>query len=132
DVLKLLAAAELPDRVHRRAVAVFDRLAAVEGAIHGEPPAEGEFHEVGGLDALVDVVRTCAALETLGVAEVAAPPAALAPGTACCPTRRRPSSGCWPTRPHRHMASTSPWSSPRRPGPPSSPAWRRVSAPCRP
>jgi uncharacterized protein (TIGR00299 family) protein len=81
DILKLLAAAELPDRVYERAVAVFDRLAVVEGGIHGVAPADVEFHEVGALDAIVDVVGTCAALEALGVDDVHASAVAVGSGT---------------------------------------------------
>ncbi len=80
-VRKLLDAAELPERVHTRAAAVFERLAVVEGAIHGEEPDDVEFHEVGSLDAIVDVVATCAALEDLGVDEVRSAPVALGIGT---------------------------------------------------
>ncbi len=73
----LLDDAALPERVHARALATFTRLAAVEGHIHGRPPDEVEFHEVGAVDALVDVVGTCAALEVLDVERVQASPVAL-------------------------------------------------------
>ena len=69
-VRALLDGAELPERVHARAAAVFERLASVEGRIHGVAAADVEFHEVGSLDAIVDVVGTCAALEVLGIDEV--------------------------------------------------------------
>ena len=42
-------------------------LAEAEGRLHRRPPEQVHFHEVGGLDAIVDVVGTCAALEVLGV-----------------------------------------------------------------
>ena len=77
----LLDAAQLPDRVHQRATAVFERLAVVEGAIHGVAPDDVEFHEVGSLDAIVDVVGTCAALEVLGVDEVRSAPVTVGAGT---------------------------------------------------
>ncbi len=70
-----------PRRVRSRATAVFERLASVEGRIHGVDPATVEFHEVGSLDAIVDVVGTCAALEVLGVDEVRAASVALSVGT---------------------------------------------------
>lgn len=68
----LLDEAGLPERVHTRALAVFAALAEVEGRLHRRPAAQVHFHEVGGLDAIVDIVGTCAALEVLGVDEVAA------------------------------------------------------------
>ena len=71
----------LPERARRRAQLVFSRLAAAEGRLHGLPPEEVHFHEVGGLDALVDVVGTCLALETLDIGSVFASPVALGSGT---------------------------------------------------
>jgi uncharacterized protein (TIGR00299 family) protein len=71
----------LPERARTRAQAVFGRLAAAEGRLHGLPPDEVHFHEVGGLDAIVDVVGTCLALESLGVASVRSGPVALGTGT---------------------------------------------------
>jgi uncharacterized protein (TIGR00299 family) protein len=81
DVLKLLAAAELPVRVHERAVAVFERLAVVEGRIHSVDPEDVEFHEVGAIDSIVDVVGSCAALEALAVDDVRASAVAVGTGT---------------------------------------------------
>jgi uncharacterized protein (TIGR00299 family) protein len=76
----LLEEARLPARVLDRSLAVFDCLAEVEGRLHRRPPAQVHFHEVGGLDAIVDVVGTCAALEVLGVDEVRASPVATGTG----------------------------------------------------
>ena len=74
DIHALVGAADLPPRVHARALAVFERLAVVEGRLHGVPRDEVHFHEVGALDAIVDVVGTCAALELLEVDEVRTSP----------------------------------------------------------
>ncbi len=63
----LVEEARLPDRVRQRALAVFAALAEAEGRIHRRPPEQVHFHEVGGLDAIVDVVGTCAALEVLEI-----------------------------------------------------------------
>jgi uncharacterized protein (TIGR00299 family) protein len=64
--------ARLPDRVAERAQRVFRLLAETEGRLHRRPTAQVHFHEVGGIDAIVDIVGTCAALEVLGVDEVTA------------------------------------------------------------
>ncbi|MBL8774900.1 MAG: nickel pincer cofactor biosynthesis protein LarC [Acidimicrobiales bacterium] len=72
----LLDEARLPERVRDRAVAVFGALARAEGKLHNRPPEQVHFHEVGALDAIVDVVGTCAALELLDVDEVHASPVA--------------------------------------------------------
>jgi uncharacterized protein (TIGR00299 family) protein len=66
----LVEEARLPERVSRRALAVFDALAVAEGRLHRRPPEQVHFHEVGGIDAIVDVVGTCSALELLGVDQV--------------------------------------------------------------
>ncbi len=66
----LIEEARLPERVRRRALATFDALARAEGRLHRRPPEQVHFHEVGGLDAIVDVVGTCAALELLDIEEV--------------------------------------------------------------
>ena len=66
----LVEEARLPPRVTQRALATFRALADVEGRLHRRPPEQVHFHEVGGLDAIVDVVGTAAALEVLGVDEV--------------------------------------------------------------
>ncbi len=63
----LVEEARLPDRVRSRAQAVFTALADAEGRLHRRPPEQVHFHEVGGLDAIVDVVGTCAALEVLDI-----------------------------------------------------------------
>ena len=75
----MVTEARLPDRVQRRALAAFDALAVAEGRLHRRPPESVHFHEVGGIDAIIDVVGTCAALEVLGIDEVDA--SAVANGT---------------------------------------------------
>lgn len=75
-ILGLIEDAELPERVRRRALAVFRALATVEAKLHSRPVEQVHFHEVGGLDAIVDIVGTCAALEVLDVAEVHVSPIA--------------------------------------------------------
>lgn len=67
EIFKLLAAADIPERVRTRATSVFRRLADVEGEIHGIDPDDVELHEVGALDSIVDVVGVCAALEALNI-----------------------------------------------------------------
>jgi uncharacterized protein (TIGR00299 family) protein len=71
EIFALLDAADLADRVRIRARAVFERLAEVEGAVHGIDPLDVELHEVGALDSIIDVVGVCAALESLGIDRVA-------------------------------------------------------------
>jgi pyridinium-3,5-bisthiocarboxylic acid mononucleotide nickel chelatase len=77
----LLVRSELPERVRRRALATFDALAEVEGAMHRMSPADVEFHEVGSLDAIIDIVGSCAAMESLGIDEIVCSPIAVGRGT---------------------------------------------------
>jgi hypothetical protein len=70
----LIAASQLSSWVKQRAVAIFARLAAAEGKIHGRPPEEVHFHEVGAVDSIVDIVGACVALELLGRPRVQASP----------------------------------------------------------
>jgi hypothetical protein len=81
EIRRLLTSADLPSRVHERALAVFTALAEVEGALHGARPEDVELHEVGSLDAIVDVVGACAALDDLGVERVVCSPIAVGTGT---------------------------------------------------
>lgn len=67
DVLALINAADLSLSVRARAGAVFRRLAEAEAKVHGEPVEDVHFHEVGAVDALVDVVGAVWGFERLGV-----------------------------------------------------------------
>jgi len=80
-IVGLITDAALPPRVTDRALAVFRRLAEVEAALHRRPVDQVHFHEVGGHDAIVDIVGTVAALEVLGIDEVAASAVATGTGT---------------------------------------------------
>ncbi len=81
DLAALVREGRLPDRVTQRSLAVFSLLAEAEAWIHRADPATVHLHEVGGHDALVDVVGTAAALEVLDVDEVTSSPVALGLGT---------------------------------------------------
>ena len=79
DIRQLLA--PLPDRVRTRAHAAFEALAEVEATLHRTSMDDVHFHEVGALDAIVDVVGTCAALEVLGIDDVGVSAVATGTGT---------------------------------------------------
>jgi pyridinium-3,5-bisthiocarboxylic acid mononucleotide nickel chelatase len=78
-IVGLITEAALPERITIRALAVFRALADVESALHRRPVDQVHFHEVGGHDAIVDIVGTVAALEVLGVDRITA--SAIATGT---------------------------------------------------
>jgi uncharacterized protein (TIGR00299 family) protein len=80
-IRELLMNSDLPVRVRDRALATFDALATVEGAMHRMPMLDVEFHEVGSVDAIVDIVGTCAALEVLGIDRIVCSPIAVGRGS---------------------------------------------------
>jgi hypothetical protein len=81
DIIALVERSRLPERVKARSIETFRALADAEAGLHGEHPDHVHLHEVGGHDAIVDVVGTCAALELLGVDLVLAGPVATGIGT---------------------------------------------------
>jgi len=70
----------LPTRVRERAMRTFEALARAEATVHGTTPEEVHFHEVGAVDALVDIVGTALALEALSIDTVSATPPPLGQG----------------------------------------------------
>lgn len=74
EIRELIGIAPLPGRVRERSLEVFRRLAEVEGTIHGVPTEEVRFHEVGAVDALVDVCGAMTLLDELGIERVCCSP----------------------------------------------------------
>lgn len=81
DVRALLTGAALDDAVRDLALRVFERLAEAEGAVHGISPDSVQFHEVGALDAIADVVGVCAGFAHLRADEVVVSPVAVGSGS---------------------------------------------------
>jgi uncharacterized protein (TIGR00299 family) protein len=81
DILQIVEQAPLAPRVRERAAAIFRRLGEAEARIHGVPIEKVHFHEVGAVDAIVDIVGACVGLELLGVAEVYGSPVNVGGGT---------------------------------------------------
>ncbi|WP_310600034.1 nickel pincer cofactor biosynthesis protein LarC [Desulfobulbus sp.] len=84
DIADLLAAATVPPSVRDTALAVFTRLAEAEAAVHGTAVDTVHFHEVGAVDAIVDIVGTVAGLAFLGVERLVCSPLPLARGWVAC------------------------------------------------
>jgi hypothetical protein len=72
QIKAMISASGLSEWVKQKSIAVFQRVAEAEGKIHGQPPGEVHFHEVGAVDSIVDIVGGCAALEILGKPRVVA------------------------------------------------------------
>ncbi|MEM9162415.1 MAG: nickel pincer cofactor biosynthesis protein LarC [Cyanobacteria bacterium P01_F01_bin.4] len=67
EIEQLILKGGLPGRVTDWSLAIFRQLAEAEAAVHGIPPEQVHFHEVGATDALVDIVGTCLGFDWLGV-----------------------------------------------------------------
>ena len=84
EILSLINLSDLSDSVKEKAGRIFRRLAEAESRAHGASVETVHFHEVGAVDAIVDIVGTCAALELLAVERVHCSPLALGKGTVRC------------------------------------------------
>lgn len=80
----ILQRSTLNDRVRGQAIRVFERLAEAEAKVHGSTVEKVHFHEVGAIDAIVDVVGAMIALELLGVDRVECSPIPTGSGTVRC------------------------------------------------
>jgi len=72
DIRRIIEQSRIPDAVKKTSVSIFQRLANAEADIHGCPVETVHFHEVGALDAIIDIVGCCLCLDYLDVTEVAA------------------------------------------------------------
>lgn len=66
----LIGQSKLSPSVREKTLAIFRRLAEVEGKLHGKPPTAVHFHEVGAVDAILDIAGVCAGLEQMGISEL--------------------------------------------------------------
>ena len=70
EIRELIQGSELSDFVKQHATSIFGRIGKAESKIHGASIEEVQFHEVGALDSIVDVVLSCVGLEALQVARI--------------------------------------------------------------
>jgi uncharacterized protein (TIGR00299 family) protein len=73
-ILQLIREASLPARIADRACAIFQRLGEAEARVHDIPVERVHFHEVGAVDAIIDIVGTAAGLELLNIDEIVCSP----------------------------------------------------------
>jgi pyridinium-3,5-bisthiocarboxylic acid mononucleotide nickel chelatase len=67
EIAAMILRAKLPGRAEKWSLDVFRQLAIAEGAVHGIAPEKVHFHEVGAVDAIVDIVGTCLCLDWLDI-----------------------------------------------------------------
>ncbi|MDB6064283.1 MAG: hypothetical protein JWR26_491 [Pedosphaera sp.] len=90
QIKELILRSALSDWVKEKSVNVFHRIAVAEGKIHGLPPEQVHFHEVGAVDSIVDIVGASVALELLGKPRVLAGPVVEGMGWIQCAHGRFP------------------------------------------
>ncbi len=78
----ILESSKLDSRVKERASAIFAKLGEAEAAVHDVPIEKIHFHEVGAVDAIVDIVGACIGFEELGFEKFACSPLNVGGGTA--------------------------------------------------
>src|SRR5215203_6983306 len=71
EIERIINGSELTDKVKERSLLIFRRLAEAEAAVHGVETAKVHFHEVGALDAIIDIVGSCIGFEMLGIEQFA-------------------------------------------------------------
>jgi len=79
-IAQMIESSTLPARVKERSRTIFRRLGEAEARLHDQPIERVHFHEVGAVDAILDIVGACAALELLGIEELTASPLNLGSG----------------------------------------------------
>jgi uncharacterized protein (TIGR00299 family) protein len=83
-VEEIITENDLPEAVKQRGLAIFRRLAQAEAKVHGAPVESIHFHEVGAIDAIIDVMGASIGLWLLGVEKVYASPVHVGRGTVTC------------------------------------------------
>lgn len=81
DITALIRAADLLDAIKSDALRVFRRLGEAEAYVHGAPVGTVHLHEVGGLDAIADIVGAVAGLKRLGIDHMAVSSLPMGSGT---------------------------------------------------
>ncbi len=84
DIVDIIQPSSLPPRVKFQALKAFQLLAEAEAAAHGIAVDEVHFHEVGAMDAIIDVVGSCLGLHLLGIDSVYSSAVAVGTGTVLC------------------------------------------------
>jgi pyridinium-3,5-bisthiocarboxylic acid mononucleotide nickel chelatase len=84
EIREIIQGVGISETAKRTAIRIFENLGAAEAKIHDVPVAEVHFHEVGAVDAMVDIVCAAVGAETLGVDEWVCSPLNVGGGTVVC------------------------------------------------
>lgn len=83
-ITKIIDDATLPERIKDRAKRIFTRLAEAEAKVHGSTVEKVHFHEVGAIDAIVDIVGASIGIDLLGIERIICSPIPTGSGTVKC------------------------------------------------
>jgi uncharacterized protein (TIGR00299 family) protein len=81
EIHRLIDAVPIPEKVARLAHAAFEGIASIESEIHGVTPDELHLHEVGAVDAILDIIGSIWGVEQLGIERIYNTRVALGDGT---------------------------------------------------
>jgi pyridinium-3,5-bisthiocarboxylic acid mononucleotide nickel chelatase len=81
-IVEILQKSQLASPVRERAIAIFQKLGEAEARVHDVPLERIHFHEVGALDAIIDIVGACIGFHALGIEKFACSPLNVGGGTA--------------------------------------------------
>jgi uncharacterized protein (TIGR00299 family) protein len=84
DIKNIIAQSDLEDSIRQRSIAIFTRLAEAEAKVHRTGIEQIHFHEVGAMDAIIDVVGAVAGIAALGIQKIFCSPLHLGSGTVEC------------------------------------------------
>lgn len=84
EITDILQNSHIPEEVKEKAMLVFQKLVTAEAKVHGVPVEDAHLHEVGGIDAIVDIVGTVLGLHLMGISALYVSPLPLGGGTVKC------------------------------------------------
>lgn len=81
DIRTIIEASTLSSSIKQKSILIFERLAEAEAKVHGTTPDKVHFHEVGAVDAIVDIVGSVIGIEMLGITTITSSPINLGSGS---------------------------------------------------
>jgi len=90
DIRELIGRADLPEPVKKNSLAAFERIARAESTIHGKEIETVHFHEIGGIDSLVDIIGSFLGVDYLGIKTIVSSKVPLGSGFVDCAHGRIP------------------------------------------
>jgi len=81
EITEIITDSGLSESAREKSIAIFNRLAEAEAAAHGEPVEKVHFHEIGAVDAIIDICGAVAGLEMMGIEKIYCSPLVLGTGS---------------------------------------------------